>query len=463
MKHTLTNLALLGLFVSFSCSNLNTPDNNNEPGNASITVNVGKVGMLGKIRNIELNKLYISLTTTGETTIYDTIPLNGNSGATIIRTYSNLASLLKTWTLSAETRDVDGVTIHSGTTDFIVPARSTIDVSLNLDSKYSMLKANFFPIRDSVTRCELLVDGNKEDDSSFSKQALLGDTIRLSYNYLRTGVSTRVMLDVYGTMWGFDTLLYTGDTLITPVPGINASYNVTLRWVGPALPPPGSATMNVVLGAVGTTIINGTLEPKILFQDDFNDGILDLLKWRLSCTHGPVYGGIQTSIGDIVHEEDSVLKIIQASTDWGGRVYSKTFKVDTLSDLVITFRTKTHFANTYLKAAGLMLCAIDSAMDTIVDRPVSLMHVNYSYVPGGGPYEGFGQVGINLLPPIWDEWVDEKLVYSPSTGELHYTLNGTTVTLTGYPLHSAFVKLDMLSNGWFTGHYIHFDYISIEQ
>jgi len=101
-----------------------------------------------------------------------------------------------------------------------------------------MLKANFFPIRDSVTRCELLVNGTKQDDSSFAKQTLLGDTVKLSYNYLDTGAAQRIKLDVYGTMWGFDTLLYTGDTLVTPLSGANASYTVTLRWVGPRLPQP---------------------------------------------------------------------------------------------------------------------------------------------------------------------------------------------------------------------------------
>jgi len=61
------------------------------------------------------------------------------------------------------------------------------------------------------------------------------------------------------TKWGFDTLIYAGDTAITPLPGVNASYTITLRWVGPALPPPGEATMTVVLGAIGTVTVNGTM------------------------------------------------------------------------------------------------------------------------------------------------------------------------------------------------------------
>ena len=260
MRKTFAGTVLCAVFLLSCSENPHIPLAYGDPGSANVIVSVGKVGALGKIRNIELRTLYISLSAPGETTVRDTFPLSGNGEITISKTYSNLASLLKTWTLTAESRDVDGVVIHSGDTSFIVPARSSIPVFLSLDARYAMLKANFFPIRDSVTRCEVLVDGVKEDDSSFAKQALVGDTVKLSYNYLRTRVSQRVKLDVYGTMWGFDTLLYTGDTLVNPLPAANVTYSIALRWVGPAAPPPGSATMTVVLGAVGTTTVSGELE-----------------------------------------------------------------------------------------------------------------------------------------------------------------------------------------------------------
>ena len=261
MKNILAIISLSAFLILNSCSNnINTPIEQSEPGSANVSLNIGKVSTLGKNRSISLSKLYVALSATGETTRYDTFSLSGNGEQTINKTYNNLASLLKTWTLTAESRDVDGIVIHSGLKTFIVPARNIIPVNLNLGAKYSMLKASFFPIKDSVTRCELLVDAVKVDDSSFAKQSLLGDTIRLSYNYLDTGASQRVRLDVYGTMWGFDTLLYSSDTAITPLHGANANYNLTLKWVGPALPPPGRASMSVVLGAVGTVNINGKLE-----------------------------------------------------------------------------------------------------------------------------------------------------------------------------------------------------------
>jgi len=126
-----------------------------------------------------------------------------------------------------------------------------------------------------VTRCELLVDGIKVDDSSFAQQGAVGAAVQLAYDYLRTGVSQRIAMNVYGNPWGFDTLLYTGDTAIAPLPGINASYTITLRCVGPALPPPGQATMTVVLGAIGTVTLNGELQPKYIINEQFSDAVLN--------------------------------------------------------------------------------------------------------------------------------------------------------------------------------------------
>jgi outer membrane protein assembly factor BamB len=259
MKRLFVGLLLSG-FILFSCSRSpNNPVDRNDPGSANVTVNVGSVGALAKQLDISFSRLTISLSAPGEITILDTFPISGNTQTTVSKTYNNLASL-KTWTLTATSFDTKDSIIHSGTTTFNVLPRQTVTVPpLVLDSRYSMLKANFFPIRDSVTRCELLIDGSLKASVSFPKQSRLGDTVKLAFDYLYTNVLQRIKLDVYGDMWGFDTLLYTGDTAITPLPGINASYAVTLRWVGPHLPPPGQATMTVVLGEVGTIVINGSL------------------------------------------------------------------------------------------------------------------------------------------------------------------------------------------------------------
>jgi hypothetical protein len=258
MKKLLSVFAA-ALFLSCATNLSPNPVATDDNGSAIVSVGVGAVGALAKRADISLARLIVSLSAAGQPTINDTFALSGTSSTTINKTYSNLASLI-TWTLSARSLDSRDSVIHSGSTTFVVQPRQTASVSLNLDARYSMLKANFFPIRDSVTRCVLLVDGIVKKDSSFARQSHIGDTVKLAFDYLKTGVAQRIKMSVYGTMWGLDTLLYTGDTLITAVPGVNATYNVLLKWVGPSLPPSGQGTMSVVLGAAGTVTMNGTLQ-----------------------------------------------------------------------------------------------------------------------------------------------------------------------------------------------------------
>jgi photosystem II stability/assembly factor-like uncharacterized protein len=258
MKNLLFAVAA-ALFLSCAANPSSTPVAADDNGSAIVSVRIGAVGALAKRADISLARLIVSLSAAGQPTINDTFALSGTSSTTINKTYSNLASLI-TWTLSARSLDSRDSVIHSGSTTFVVQPRQTASVSLNLDARYSMLKANFFPIRDSVTRCVLLVDGIVKKDSSFARQSHIGDTVKLAFDYLKTGVAQRIKMSVYGTMWGLVTLLYTGDTLITAVPGVNATYNVLLKWVGPSLPPSGQGTMSVVLGAAGTVTMNGTLQ-----------------------------------------------------------------------------------------------------------------------------------------------------------------------------------------------------------
>lgn len=237
-------------------------------GSAQVTVNVGKVGALAKgaalaktggAMDIDLAALELTLTAPGEAPVTQSIPLSGHGSNTINQTFTGLASL-KTWTLAARSADHAGHTIHTGTTSFEVRPKQTTNVSLNLASMVSMLKAQFFPIRDSVTRCELWVDDSRRDSASFPKQSKLGDTVRLAYDYLATGTSHTIRLDVHGEMWGIDTLLYSESTTVNVAAGVDVSRSMVLRWVGPNMPPPGQASMTVALGATGTVTVAGNLE-----------------------------------------------------------------------------------------------------------------------------------------------------------------------------------------------------------
>jgi hypothetical protein len=259
-KMLLMALFFVVSFLVFSCGKdpVSTSKGCANQGSAAISIKVGEVGTLAKKTNINLSKLYVVLSAVGETSIYDTFSLSGGGSATIVKTYDSLTSL-KTWTLSAKSLDDEDSVVHQGSTDFLVKPNKTEKVNLTLLSKYSMLKANFFPIRDSVTRCELLVADVKVDEASFAKQARVGDTIRLAYDYLAVGVTQKITMNAYGKMWGVDTLLYSNDTLITPIAGVDMSAKIGLHWVGKIKAPSGQASMTVALRLGGKIVINGEL------------------------------------------------------------------------------------------------------------------------------------------------------------------------------------------------------------
>jgi hypothetical protein len=227
-----------------------------QAGSARVTISLGRIGSLSKSA-ISLCSLYVTLTASGETPIQWVSSLSGLGPVTISNTFTGLAA--KTWSLTAESRDNNQAIIHSGSTSFTVIRKQTVNVNLNLGARYSMLTAKFYPIFDSVTRCVLIVDSTIRDDSSFTKQSLVGDTIPLYYDYLATGVNHKIEMKSYGDMWGFDTLLYSADTTIFVIAGVDTSFRVTLKWVGPASPPSGQAKMFVLIGSIGTITVNGIM------------------------------------------------------------------------------------------------------------------------------------------------------------------------------------------------------------
>jgi len=243
------------IFMSFqSCDTTTEPSITTDLGEVSLSILFEGVGSLSKTMAIDLENLYIELST-GTTVILDTVAVSGNSQIIVNNSYTDLVA--GAWSVKAESKDANDVVIHSDSTTFTVIADNTVDVSLSLTSKYSMLIANFVGIADSVTRCELLVDATMVADSSFAAQSGVGSTLSLSYDYLSTGEQHTILLDAYGDMWGTEHLLYTGDTTVTVVSGVDTSFTISLLWVGPNEAPSGTASVEITIGPTGTVTVNG--------------------------------------------------------------------------------------------------------------------------------------------------------------------------------------------------------------
>lgn len=228
-----------------------------DSGTAQVTVVLDPVGALGKRSDIALSRLCLALSAMGADSIFDTLAVSGNGRNSVSKTYAKLASM-RSWKLTAKSLDLKDSVIHAGSVSFDVQPGKTADVSLDLTARFAMLKARFFPIKDSVTRCSLYIDGALMSQSAFAKQTLLGDTLKLAYDYVLIFATHKIRMEVYGSMWGLDTLLYSGDTTIALKAG-DADYRMKLDWKGPYLPPAGQASIQVLLGAAPTVTVNGEL------------------------------------------------------------------------------------------------------------------------------------------------------------------------------------------------------------
>ncbi|MCB9496899.1 MAG: hypothetical protein H6686_08460 [Fibrobacteria bacterium] len=188
------------------------------------------------------------------------------------------------WTLQATGLDQRDSVLYSGRESFPVLAGRTTGVALSLEARYSSMKVRF-PVRDSLTRFVLLVDGRSWGDSSFTKQTRVGDTVLMDRDYLTAssaGVVHSFGLRAYGRPWDVDTLLYSLDTTLSIVSGSSVGRSLVLKWVGPNSPPPGRARLSVTLGTVGQVTIDVAYQDTAVSSSHPDFGI----PWNDSVSYG---------------------------------------------------------------------------------------------------------------------------------------------------------------------------------
>jgi uncharacterized protein (TIGR02145 family) len=286
---------LTTLLIMFGCSNSGT-DNpaslNTDSAAATITVSVGKIGQLSKMKTINLKSLVLTLSCPDQDTIHDTTTINGTGGNSLKVTIGNLRAPC-TWTVLAKTFDTKDSCVHSGSTTFVSIPADTAKVSLSLDAYYSMLKISFNGIPDIAAKVLLTVNGDSfTAESTFTVGSR--DTVVFAYDYLnatKSGVANTVSLKAAGLFYGKDTILYTADTTFDVVSGENKNYNITLKWVGPVdFPPPGVTDIDGNFYPV-VTIGNQVWTTVNLRTTRYNDGtpiplVTDSLEWSNLSTPG---------------------------------------------------------------------------------------------------------------------------------------------------------------------------------
>jgi hypothetical protein len=265
MRYILHFLSTLSFLLIINCSD-DSPvvPQPVQTGSLKVKVHLSEVGKLAKRAAINLQFCQIKLYAPEEDTIVDSLPLSGNGQASLTTVFSNLASGKK-WSVAVTSFDNNDSTIHYGTTDTLVQAGDTALVSLTISPEFSMLRANFFPIRNRVDRIELKVDGQIKDDTSFLAQSLLGDTLALTFDYLPANGNLGFVHHIQLGAYGGNELLYYGDTSIQIYPSMSTTIQLPLYWTGDSIVPVdtslGALTMQVVLGAIATVNIDGELLP----------------------------------------------------------------------------------------------------------------------------------------------------------------------------------------------------------
>lgn len=230
-------------------------------GTVKVSVHLGRIGTLAKRSVIEMEKLIIQITDkkTDSVVASDTSGISGNEETTVEKTFPDLCAP-DTFKLSIKSVDTNGEIIHNGSKEFFTSPGDTVNLSLDLDAQYSMLRVSFNDIPDSVDKVVLMIDDVDTLDSSFTSGSR--ESIVFQYDYLEAdedGIEYDLSLKAGGSFYGNDTVLYAADTSIVAQSGVDTGFQVILKWVGPDIPC-GAAELTVTIGTVGRTLINAGFE-----------------------------------------------------------------------------------------------------------------------------------------------------------------------------------------------------------
>lgn len=424
----------IGCFLMAGCNSSNPADvlsSGESSGVASVTIHTGKIGVLAKRNLIEMKKLIIQIRVKGTDAVVlsDTTALSGYGETVFSKTYPKLVAP-ENYILAVSSIDAGGIVIHSGSTEFLSIPADTVNVSLNLDAKYSMLRVSFNTIPDSVRNVALGIALADTLDSTFVCGFL--DTVKLTYDYLtatKDGVNHAVSLRASGSYYGKDTVLYASDTIVNAVSGMDKSYIVTLKWVGPGVPP-GAATMTVTIGAVGTTILNtGFTEMGGLSElvDDLEDGdwktryntvwytYTDSIAYNGSSKINPPYGSFSPATGGALNSRYSAS--FSYTLNKGVNPYDPYigmgFNLDTVSGLDISSATGVKF---YFKGSASSL-RIETMNITDYDFWCYLIPASTDWKLVELSWDDFSQN---------DEWGDEKPFDRSVVKNISFEVKGKT-------------------------------------
>lgn len=208
---------------------------------------------------------------------------------------------------------------------------------------------------------------------------------------------------------------------------------------------------------------------QLVFRDDFNTLNNDL--WTITRSGGDGKSTIPDNTA--VNVNNGAIRILADRTDDVAVVHSQPIKIEPNKKIKIKWRNYIHPANRYF-TGGLFLYESTQNLEKDIlneaEGSTIMCYVHHFDFTYQGDWNIFFLSNMDdpnnkdaKVTPAWNQWVEEELIYDPTTGTANYSVNGeTTTSKCSIPkANNAYLRLRIHSYGWWTGHYTDMDYIEV--
>lgn len=210
-------ILVFSLFFVTCSLDPNGDDNSSNTGSANLKIRFtsqSQLAKMAKTKKIQIEKLYIILSTNNEDTIRDSVTMPNEIQNEILRQYGNLKAN-KEWTVTAKSFDKDDSLIHYGSQVFTVKRGENAEIMMVLLSRFFSISGRFFPVDSSISKCEISVNDSLVKTVNQNQFTRIGDTVIVDIDYIPVKNSLKIRGSVYATGSATSSPSFTSDTVVT--------------------------------------------------------------------------------------------------------------------------------------------------------------------------------------------------------------------------------------------------------
>jgi len=203
----------------------------------------------------------------------------------------------------------------------------------------------------------------------------------------------------------------------------------------------------------------GQLDTTFSYRDDFDSLNKDF--WYIVRMGGNWESNVLDY--DSVGLNNGEITLLMDKTDDGPIMYSKPLRINKGDIVTIKQKSYIHPANRYF-GGGLSIVSSDNDFSINFDKTLcTIGHLDYIYQGDWNTFVLHDRTNSeNFITPVWNNWVEEELIYNTTTGETTYKVGDETITGYCEVANEDYIKLKIHSFGWWTRHYTKMDYIDVK-